>query len=194
MCCSTLFKVLEWFWIETPMVSVQQPCRSRTATAAVAEEKRTEVSVRRAGSDNVQLSQKHSEWNIHINPPCPLDFQQNLQVQMEGKSASPEKFQVQKPNLPEGFPVFAAIDFPIDPPGGDSNLISLATAATALTPQQGGCTMVDLTWSNRPNFQMVTTMHCGCTMIPWDTGCDLVKLRHWKRKFIIPPTDTPFMV
>ncbi|CAL1128979.1 unnamed protein product [Cladocopium goreaui] len=36
-----------------------------------------------------------------------------------------------------GFPVFAAIDFPIDPPGGDSNLISLATAATALTPQQG---------------------------------------------------------
>jgi hypothetical protein len=54
--------------------------------------------------------------------------------------------------------------------------------------------MVDLTWSNRPNFQMVTTMHCGCTMIPWDTGCDLVKLRHWKRKFIIPPTDTPFMV
>ena len=99
MCCSTLFKVLEWFWIETPMVSVQQPCRSRTATAAVAEEKRTEVSVRRAGSDNVQLSQKHSEWNIHINPPCPLDFQQNLQVQMEGKSASPEKFQVQKPTF-----------------------------------------------------------------------------------------------
>jgi len=85
---------------------------------------------------------------------------------MEGKSASPEKFQVQKPNFPEGFPVFAAIDFPIDPPGGDSNLISLATAATALTPQQGGCTMVDLTWSNRSNFQMVTTMHCGFTMIP----------------------------
>ena len=111
MFCSTLFKVLEWFWIETPMVAVQQPCRSRTATAAVAEEKRTEVSVRRAGSDNVQLSQKHSEWNIHINPPCPLDFQQTLQVQMEGKSASPEKISGSKTKLSWGFSGFRRYRF-----------------------------------------------------------------------------------